>query len=154
MLSFKFELAPYPEEKIDGLTQGHLIIQGKDGVLNLKDKNETIMVFITISDFLWQIQRLVTEEKRKSDFFNGVDSSIFNFVINKSKDGKFSIVYKDGIIDIVNANDLVSSFWRGVEDFLNVYLKEIAPYGSVFSDLRSAVIDFTKAFNIKQSFFN
>ena len=72
------------EEGIDSYTRGHITIQGKGNIISSKDMtdNQSMMIFISISELLDGIGIFLNHQNQKIYYFVGVGCS-FQFIIVK-----------------------------------------------------------------------
>jgi hypothetical protein len=68
MLFFQIEIDKF-EEEIDSYTRGHITIQGRHKTISSKilkpNTNQSMMIFISLSDLLWGICALLSISEKK-----------------------------------------------------------------------------------------
>lgn len=122
-LKFEFEILPLPGEKIDVYDQGHITIQGKNGIITTKKNNGSVMIFLTIEDLLGCVIDLSGHEIIKKKI-EGIDFP-FSFYLYKKEDGKIHILDENNKeIDAVSLKQLVKILWSTVKEFVDEYRKD------------------------------
>jgi hypothetical protein len=68
MLIFKIELDEFEEEELDMYSRGHITVQGNFGIISSKllNKNQSMMIFISICDLLNSVRVLLTRPLKKN----------------------------------------------------------------------------------------
>ena len=86
MLILKIELESMEfEEKIDSYSRGHITVQGNSGIISskLSKRNQSMMIFISLCEFLNSVRILLTSPIKKTYNFVGVGCSFQFFIVKK-----------------------------------------------------------------------
>jgi len=148
MLILKFELnADEIGEQIHGLSMGHITIKGQFATVTSKDRSpdQAMMIFISISDLLWDIRKFILNKRNTPVRFVGADSS---FSIRLLATNEYTVVFANGIqIDRVSQGELVRASFNSVNEFMSAYSSNFDRGGAdsgdrVFADLYDALEEF------------
>lgn len=84
MLVFNIEIAEL-EEEIDSYTRGHITLQGRHKTISskLSNKNQSMMIFMSLSELLDGICAVLSIPERKTYDFVGVGCYFEFFVVKK-----------------------------------------------------------------------
>lgn len=149
----EIELANFSDE-VSSFTLGHMILTYGAKTISSKDKipNQSMMIFISLSQLLDDLRLFLISNNRESYNFVGVDSS-FQFYLFKAKK---MIELKDSkheLICVVSETQIVESFWKGISNFLLKYSSCLGRDEIVYEDLKNSVLDFKGQFKIDDETF-
>ena len=122
MLSFQIELDEL-EEEIDSYSRAHIIVGGRFSTISskLSNKNQSMMIFISLCDLLYNVRVLLTSPFKKQYNFVGAGCSFQFFIVKKSSNRLILTSVKNEVIDEVTELELVESIWKGVSSFMLQY---------------------------------
>jgi hypothetical protein len=150
MLVFKIEIDKF-EEEIDSYTRGHITLQGRHKTISSKisksNKNQSMMIFISLSDLLYGICALLSIPERKTYDFVGVGCSFEFFLVKKDASNLILTTAKKELIDEIPNGEFIETIWQEVKMFVLNY-GDLLESGSVKYDLINAIEDFKKQFNL------
>jgi hypothetical protein len=148
MLVFKIEIAEF-EEEIDSYTRGHITLQGRHKTISskLSNKNQSMMIFISLSELLDGICAVLSIPERKTYDFVGVGCSFEFFVVKKDASILILTTAKNELIDEITHRTFIEIIWQEVKIFMLNY-GDLLESGSVKSDLTNSLEDFKKQFNL------
>ena len=150
MLVFQIEIDKF-EEEIDSYTRGHITIQGRHKTISSKiskpNTNQSMMIFISLSDLLWGICALLSIHKKKTFDFVGVGCSFEFFLVKKDASNLILTTAKNELIDEITHGTFIEIIWQEVNIFMLNY-GDLLESGSVKSDLTNSLEDFKKQFNL------
>jgi hypothetical protein len=156
MLAIEIELVR-SEEELDIYTMGHLTLTGSEMTLSSKTRNQSMMIFLSITQLLYEISNFLKDKNQTSYNFVGVDCS-FQFYLLKDNKIINATDAKGNIIDRIPELEIVSCFWEGIENFLLKYNYLIEKSESIYSDqdLKNSMLKFKNEFNLENrvKFFN
>jgi len=148
MLVFKIEIAEF-EEEIDSYTRGHITLQGRHKTISskLSNKNQSMMIFISLSELLDGICAVLSIPERKTYDFVGVGCSFEFFVVKKDASILILTTAKNELIDEITHRTFIEIIWQEVKIFMLNY-GDLLESGSVKNDLTNSIEDFKKCFNL------
>ena len=150
MLVFQIEIDKF-EEEIDSYSRGHITLQGRHKTISSKisksNTNQSMMIFISLSDLLWGICALLSIPEKKTFDFVGVGCSFEFFIVKKDASNLILTTAKNELIDEITHGTFIEIIWQEVNIFMLNY-GNLLESGSVKSDLTNAIGDFKKQFNL------
>ena len=99
---------PELKQEINGLSLGHITIEGKYGIHSSVNKtpDQSMMIFIAIFELLDGVRYLVNNPTRKKYKFIGADCS-FSFIVKKKKNKILIIKNNKEIISKTDINQFI-----------------------------------------------
>jgi hypothetical protein len=150
MLIVKIELdSSESTEKIDSFSQGHITLSNGDITLSskTKDRNYSMMIFISLSELVNDIRRFLTDKNQIEYNFVGADSS-FQFYLSKNKELIRLTSVGGDLIDEMPEHKIIEAFWNGVKIFMLKYGSCLDKDEMIYDDLKSSILDFEVEFSI------
>ena len=150
MLVFQIEIDKF-EEEIDSYSRGHITLQGRHKTISSKisksNTNQSMMIFISLSELLDGICVLLSVPERKTYDFVGVGCSFEFFIVKKDASNLILTTAKNELIDEITSEKFIEIIWQEVNIFMLNY-GDLLESGSVKSDLTNSIEDFKKQFNL------
>jgi len=145
-LRIEFTIVEWKHE-INGLSLGHMMIEGKYGTHSSMNKtpDQSMMIFISIFELLDGIRYLVKNPTYKKYDFVGTDCS-FRFTIKKKKDKILIIRKKNEIISRTNINEFIKVVFDETQKFVKKYEKFLVADETVGESLYGSIKDFEDSF--------
>src|SRR5258708_37466092 len=95
-----------------GFEIGHMTFVGSNGRASSKDPDRGVMIYVALSDLLYQLARFIVRGDRQCEFV-GADSS-FIVWFRRRKNG-ISVWYQKAMIAELQADELIRGILRGTE---------------------------------------
>jgi hypothetical protein len=116
MLVFKIEMEVVGfQEHVDIYSRGHITVEGRYGTISSK---QSMMIFISLCDFLDGVRLLLISPNKSSYHFVGVGSSFQFFVIKKGASELMLTSLKNEVIDETTHLALVEDIWKSINPFV------------------------------------
>ena len=149
MFDFLIEIHPYDlENGIDGLSTANITINGEYGSLTSKrDKPpyQDMMIFISITNLLYKIIKLIKNEIKEYNFV-GIDCSFQFYILNKNN----TFILTDSKMNTITeatSKELVISIGNGVDSFMSKYRCYLKKNDGVTIDLDNSIKEFKNQFS-------
>ncbi len=143
MLSVKIKVLQDNQEPIDGYSQGHITFSGEYGSLSTKS---SVMVFISLCQLLYCIEKFITTNQTQAELPLGIDSG-FEPWLFKDKDNNFSFMTNSQkIINKSSQQELTEAILKEAERIYNVYVCNFSADDSVKKDLHNSLLKFQNEF--------
>ena len=144
MLLVKIEVLQDSQEPIDGYSQGHITFSGEYGSLSTKG---SVMVFISLCQLLYCIEKFITTNQTQAELPLGIDSG-FEPWLFKDKDNNFSFMTdSQKIINKSSQQELTKAILKEAERIYNVYACNFPADDSVKKDLHDSLLEFQNEFS-------
>jgi hypothetical protein len=146
-IAFSFEILG--AGSVEEFAQGHVTVCVDDARASTKDRNSSVMIFLTMVSFL-DSARLVVTGARKSAMMMGVDSS-FDIAISRTRANRIRLAYRRNELGVVAPADLVGALWMATRTFvsdLGIEAMVRSSSAAAFSDLRDATDKFRSTFQL------
>ena len=138
-LSFRFTVAPYPNEPLSGLDLGHLYIANNSLTWSSYGEmpDQSMMVFPSIANLLNGLIVFLKKRNQKQFEWIGIDSS-FTLIFSKNLDNKILINLKDNVIACLGEKEFVQLIYQDVTRFLSQKITLLSQDDPVLEDLITA----------------
>ena len=126
---------------------GHINIKANSHEITSEGKqpNQSMMIFLSITDLLIGVAKLLSDRGNKKYEFVGADSS-FSIIFKLYKDGQIGVWHNDDLIAKLQPKELVLALWSATVPFYNQYAGQLAGSGAGIEDWNYAIDQFQKAF--------
>lgn len=149
MISFMFELL-HETGSINGYDLGHLTVQGENFLISSKQKNQNMMIFLSLTDLLYGVKTVLVDSKEEYNFV-GTGCS-FQFFIKASND-YITLISLDRkqTTNKIDKQYFINQVWNDANHFWQD-CKPRADFSSSdkvsFDDLERNLKDFKECFKI------